>query len=372
MRNWWMLVLVVLLGACAPYQRELVCEIKANQSAFLIDVEQKGTNNQARLRSVEFLRKAQVAAQRVVIPQRERTYDRSPGAVEFVPLQLCIKVDRTPETREWVTDEKTESGVVTGTDNKVKKIKVESRESIGFAVGVNITAVVREEDAAAYLYNYPASTPETPSDGSDRIEKLRSSAILLARPLGLTMDTEIRGYVTGELSREFGDRTLYEGQNQKSKIFRIVKANTEKHFKLQGIAITNIALSEGLTYENEQIQNAIDQEFTASTQKRVEEQKRQAQLIKNKTDLARAQGESQVASQLAKNRTAQQAVVDLRIREKLADAELKKADAEMTRAEALKVSADKGQPIVPTVVSDSAGWVYGVGSAPLPVTKPKP
>ena len=79
---------------------------------------------------------------------------------------------------------------------------VESKDSIGFAIGVNITAMIQEEDASKFLYYYAGA------------------------PLSTVIDNNVRGMVSSILSEEFGVRELrekLEGDSGKTAILESTK-----------------------------------------------------------------------------------------------------------------------------------------------------
>ena len=134
----------IINSACmGPPNVPPIQEIKPNETAFVIPLEGDGTA-QAQVQSVEYLKKKMVQAKRITIPIRQRDTGRFPGDFEWIPTVRVITVDRSLVTRQW-------SGMpVAG--NAHPGIHVESKESINFRVGFNVTALVQEEDAATYLY----------------------------------------------------------------------------------------------------------------------------------------------------------------------------------------------------------------------------
>ena len=110
-------------------------------------------------------------------------------AYKWIPTAQIIKVDRKPVTREWTKAEGT------GTSNSNEAIHVESMDSIGFSLGVNMTTSIPEPWASRFLYNFSGKT------------------------LQQVTDQNIRGFVQAVLSREFGSKTLEEGRGDKKEIF---------------------------------------------------------------------------------------------------------------------------------------------------------
>ena len=131
-----------------PYDKPEFVTIEASQTAFLIPLT-GDTTDQASFESEELLAQAKVATKEVQIPHRwvKKGYGWWNG--EYRDSSKLIVVERTPETREW------NSGKDKGTSNKNQAIYAESKESIGFSVGMNISAqIYTEDDAVRFLYSY--------------------------------------------------------------------------------------------------------------------------------------------------------------------------------------------------------------------------
>ena len=170
---------VVGLSGCGPYPTEQAVEVKNNETAFVVPLEGDSKSKQAQFMSIEYLEKAKVATKRIVIPLRKRSLGRAWFDYEWIPLARVIVVDRSPVTREWLDKE---------------GIKVESLDSVGFTVGVNCTGMIREEDAAKFLYYYPGNS------------------------LADVMNKNVKGFIQNVLAREFGSRDLSVCQKEKKNI----------------------------------------------------------------------------------------------------------------------------------------------------------
>src|SRR5690606_15037765 len=84
-----------------------------------------------------------VASKRVQIPRREVKTGRMYWKIEYIDTVAVVKVDRSPETREWTGD---------------LSIKSESKDSIKFSQGVSATSSILPEDTAKFLYTYKGKT----------------------------------------------------------------------------------------------------------------------------------------------------------------------------------------------------------------------
>lgn len=328
-----------LFIACGPAKVEKFSEIETNQTAFLVPLEGSNKTSQQQFMSIGYLNEAKVATKRITLPQRTRNIGRMWYDYEWVPTMRVITVDRQPITREWTGDNNT------GTSKKNEALWVESADSIGFGVGVNITALITEEDAAKFLYYYAG------------------------KPLSAVVDQNVRGKVNSVLSREFAKYDLESGRRKKNEIFEEVSKDTVAEFKKMGVTITNLGLAEGLVYEDKEIQQAINNKFKAEMQIQIEEQanKTQERINARNVDIAKAEAMAKVAeangmiaiekakaaaaTEFAKSLTARQAQVELEIRK--------------MKAEAMLEFARKIQPgVLPNnILPAGSGMLFGLDSA---------
>jgi len=302
---------------CGPAVYELVEEIDTNETAFMVPMEGSTKDSQGKFMSENFLEEAKVAAKRVSIPLRKKNKGRGYWNYEWIPTLRVIKVDRTPVTREWTKEDNS------GTSNANEAIHVESKESIGFAIGVNITAFVREDDASTFLYHYAG------------------------KPLSAVVDENVRGFVTSILSREFGSLELVDGRGAKAEIFNRVYEATRDHFKATGISIDNLGYAEGLIYEDKEIQTGINNRFLAELQVQTAAQDKLAQDERNKQKVATATAEKESALEFARAQDAAIMVRELEIR--------------MIQAQAQKIAADKWNGALPdNIMPDGSGWLMNL------------
>ncbi len=246
---------IPFLGSCKPYQKPVYKEIKNNETAFVIPLE-GDTGNQAKLGSKEQLEKHKVATKRIEIPTRWDQQGRGTGSGEYIPTVTVIVVDRSPVTRNWEA----------GNKGKDQAIWVESSDSVGFSMGFNCTAFIKEEDTANFLYWY--------SSGS----------------LASLMDSEIRGRVQQIAAEESAKFPLDQLRDRKNEIASAVRADIVPFFAQRGITITTVGMFGGMTYENPEIQKAIDNVFVAQQQKNVALAKFDAQKKENERIILAAQG----------------------------------------------------------------------------------
>ncbi len=313
-------LIAIWFGSCTmvgPPMVEKTREIQANETAYLIQLEGDTATNQDIFRSVEFLNKAKIAAKRVILPQRKQSIGRWPSDYRWVETVKVITVNRTPETRVWTVSKDT------GTTPQNEAIAVESKESIGFSVGVTITARVLEEDASLFLYNFSGTS----------LEKI--------------MDYNVKSQVQSVLSREFGSRYLQEAYNDKATIFDIVLKEVSKKYKAQGVTIDYMGYTEGLIFDNPAIQESIDRVFKAEMDVKAAKFEKLAQDERNNQVLATAETARKAAQEFAK---AQKPAV-----EKI------KLEIDMIRAEAMKIAAGRWNGGMPSsVLPAGSGMLFGL------------
>jgi hypothetical protein len=222
------------LTACRrPYQEQKYVDINANETAFVIPLEQGNQVSQKSMKSIDYLEQKKVAAKRIYTPTVWHQTGRDADQGEWIPSVIVIRVDRSPVTREWTKSPDS------GTSNTNQQINVESSNSIGFTVGITCTASIPEEDAAKFLYWYGGKS------------------------LATVMDNNIRGFVQDVLTREFGQRDLTGCQKERKEVFEIMKKSVVEEFADKGIRIDNIGAAGEFTYTDASIQNAINSQFIA-------------------------------------------------------------------------------------------------------------
>ena len=228
-----LLVVVCCFAGCRkPYDKPEFITIEASQTAFLIPLT-GDTSNQASFESEELLAQTKVATKEIQIPHRWVQTGRMYWSGEYRANAKLIVVERKPVTREWASTKETATG------NSNKAIFAESIESVGFFVGMNCSAQINEEDATKFLYRYNN------------------------KPLEEIIDTDIRSMVEKVFNDECGKYGIEDIKKQKTAIMDTVVETVSAHFKEYGITITVLGMKEGISYENPEIQKAIDEKFSS-------------------------------------------------------------------------------------------------------------
>ena len=243
-------------GAALAYydtsDRPEFVEISPNETAFLIPVAGANKDTQGSFMSEAYLAANKVALKRVQIPH---ALIRNPGwsADYYVPAAKLIIVDRSPYNREWVAAHDR------GTSNRDESFRFESADSVNISTGISISAYVKEEDTAKFLYWF--GTKAVAVNTADPASNFASVA--RGRSLADVMDSVVRGKVQAVLAREFGSRGTNDAAHQKRAIIDIVETEVKKTFAEKGITIEYVGFAESLNYDNPEIQKAIDNAFIA-------------------------------------------------------------------------------------------------------------
>lgn len=223
-------------GCRKPVDVPEFVEVGTSETAFMVPLE-GSTSDQKKLDSEESYKALQVSTKRLQIPHRWQQTGRYSHEGEWMPTVRVIRVDRSPVTREWTADANA------GTSQRDEAIWTESKDSVGFSIGFNCTAYVSEAAAAKFLYWYPSGS------------------------LATVMDSEIRNRIQQIASEVAGQYDLDELRSKKQEIIDAIRADVAPFYEARGITVTAIGMFGGFTYENPDIQAAIDAVFVAQQEK---------------------------------------------------------------------------------------------------------
>jgi len=203
------------------------------------------------------LAEAKVAAKQVYITYSKRHLSPTDIIGTWVPDNMLVVVNRTPVTREW------SEGKDSGTSTVNQSISAESKESIGFSVGMNCSAqIYTENDAVKFLYSYNN------------------------KQLSEIMDTEIRARVEADFVEMCAKYTMNEILEKKAEIMEYVRKDVTEYFAERGITITVLGMKDGIEYDDASVQAAINKSFVA-------ERNDEAQEIENQTKISKANAEAE-------------------------------------------------------------------------------
>lgn len=226
-------------------------EIQPNQSAFSIPLVGANLTSQAKFGSHAYLEEKKVATKRFQIPH---TLIRNPGWTSdyYVPAAKLILVDRTPYNRDWV------DAADRGTSKKKEGFIGQSKEGINVGTGITIAAMVKEEDAALFLYHYGTRNPViNPNDPASNFQSVSHG-----KSLEEIMDTVVRGYVGRSLTREWVKYSFEDVNGHARDIIDAVEKDVKEHFLAHGITIDYVGYSGALDYTSA-VQKSIDDVFIA-------------------------------------------------------------------------------------------------------------
>lgn len=261
----------MLVGCVKPYNTPKFVEIKPNQTAFVIPLEGK-TSDQGKFESEEFLKDSQVATKRIQVSRKWVQTGRFNHQGEWVDTVRVLVVDRYPETREW--------------SGKTAFVG-ESIDSIKFEQGISATAQILEEDTATFLYQYSGKT------------------------LTEVMDKEIRNKIGSVLLEKYGTLSIDEVRASKQSVIDFVRKQVEPYFKERGITLSNIGYIGDLKYLQADIQEAINKDFKA-------QQEAKAQATINEMNEAKAQSELEQAQKKAQAMKTLETMKELEIQAEIA------------------------------------------------------
>lgn len=268
-----MLMLVVLVtlssfqyGCMKPYDKPEYVEVKSSETAFVIPLEDN-VEKQVKFDSAKYLEGRKVSGKRIPITHRWNRTGRWETNGAWIPTVKVVLVNRSPETRTWETNDPKQRG---------NAIWVESADSIGFSMGWNCTAYIKEEDCSQFLYMYPSGS------------------------LASVMDSEVRAMIQQETALFSAKYPLDVLRTKKNELAESVKSFVVAFFEKRGITITTIGMCGGMTYENPEIQKKIDETFVIQQEKVNASSMLAAQEDKNKRIKSEAEAVATAAVSKAK------------------------------------------------------------------------
>ena len=243
-------VMCSLASCVRPYDKPEFRNIEPSQTAFLVSL--INTDEQASFESEEMLNQAKVATKEVQIPHRWVQTGRWHWYGEWKPSATLIVVERKPVSRSWESGNTTEASV--------RAIFGETSDAIGVYVGMNCTAMIEEADAAKFLYRYNNT------------------------PLDVVIDNDIKKMTEGEFNNIVGKYKSTELHDHKDEIIKHIKDTVIPYFKEYGITITVLGFKEGISFENPEIQEALDAKFASEQDLVIQQNKNEASLAKAEAD----------------------------------------------------------------------------------------
>ena len=310
------MLITMQLTACGPAKVDKYVEIAPSQTAYVIPLEGK-TSKQGKFGSEEYLEKNKVATKRIYLPLRKINTGRMWYSYKWIPTVKVITVDRKPITFVW---------------ENMQGIKVESRDSIGFTVGINISGYVSEVNTSKFLYHYPTGNLENVLGA---IVKSKATEILS------------REFAKYDLEGETSDKgvVITPGARQmKGDIVDKAKGELISFFEKSGVTVSTFGLIGGLAYEDTTIQTAINDNFRSELDIKNKDNDRIAQEQVNLKNISIATAEKDAAKAFAEAAEERKKMVELEVA--------------MIQANAKLEIAKKWNGILPTMMPPSgAGFI---------------
>ena len=247
------LVMCLSLAACRkPYDKPEFVKITPSQTAFLIPLIGDSTTQSA-FASEELLAEHKVATKEIQIPHRWVQMGRRNWNGEWKPSAELIIVERKPVSRSWDSGDSAAASAN-------RAIFGGSSDNIGIYVGMNCTAMIEEADAVKFLYRYNNT------------------------PLDQIIDNDIKKLVEDRFNVETSKYTSTELGANKGAIMEAVKNYVIPYFKDYGITITVLGIKEDISYENPEIQKAIDAKFASEQELVIQQNKNEANIAKSEAE----------------------------------------------------------------------------------------
>lgn len=328
------------VGCIRPYDTPEYVEVKSNETAYVIPLEQGATKG-VKFDSEAYLDANKVAIKRVPVPHRWNQTGRWSNVGEWIDTVRVITVDRAPVTRQWESGEKSKNA-----------LWLESADSIGFSTGFSVTALIEESDTSRFLYAYKATS------------------------LADVLDSELRARIQSIASGVAASYKMDELRNKKNELIDKIKSDVVPFFKDKGISITTIGQFGGFEYENQKIQDAIDDTFVAQQAKVKNEALLAAQGDANKkieleavalAEAARTKAKGEADGKLSVFEAEAKGLQS--VNKALAEANQNPALVELKKIDVQKALAEKWDGKLPVWNMGGAGTPNMLFQAPTPPTK---
>lgn len=302
-------VMVSFTGCVRPYDKPEYVEVGPNETAFVIPMftdENVKTEDQVHLNeNVEFYKKNMVSSKLIQIPHKWIKTGRTARSGYYKGTVRVITVDLTPRSGNWLQNDK-------------NAIKVETAASQGITIPMSYTVRIKPEDAALYLSYYKAVDFQS------------------------VIDTQINRFFAQEAGKAFHKVEYKDVAKQRDVILASAVDKTRDHFAQQGITIDQLAIVDGLIYDDASLQTNIDEQAKMQAQIVLEDQKALLITKQKANKIAEANIDADVAR-------AKASTLDIELKRKRAEQEIENTKIiAQAHAEALKQG--KYAPVPETVV----------------------
>lgn len=220
-----------------------VVELQPNQTAFLIPTIAGSLSDQEKFQSANYYESKKVPAKRILL-------DKELQAGKYLPKNYVYIVDRTPVARQWTEDKGT------GTTASNEALCAETNQSIRVCYQIAVAVAVTEDDAATYLYYYPA----------DKLRDQNIGGVYVSTPLSQVVDNQVRNFALSVLGRETKSRDLEAVVSQTNDIVTATLTEATTFFKKQGISIVYLGMGGDIKLDPE-IQSVINRLYVAQKER---------------------------------------------------------------------------------------------------------
>lgn len=300
---------VMFTGCVRPYDKPEYVEIGPNETAFVIPMftdDNVKTEDQVHLNeNVEFYQKNMVSSKLIQIPHKWIKTGRFARSGYYKGTVRVITVDLTPRSGNWLA-------------NDANAIKVETAASQGITIPMSYTIRIKPEDAALYLSYYKAVDFQS------------------------VIDTQINRFFAQEAGKSFHNVEYKDVAKQRDIILGDAVEKTKAHFKAQGITIDQLAIVDGLVYDDKSLQTNIDEQAKIQAQIVLEEQKANLITKQKANKIAEANIEADVAR-------AKASTLDIELKRARAMQEIENTKL-IAQAQAEAIKQGKYAPVPETVV----------------------
>lgn len=302
-------VMVSFTGCVRPYDKPEYVEVGPNETAFVIPMftdENLKTEDQVHLNeNVEFYKKNMVSSKLIQIPHKWIKTGRFANSGYYKGTVRVITVDLTPRSGNWLQNDK-------------NAIKVETAASQGITIPMSYTVRIKPEDAALYLSYYKAVDFQS------------------------VIDTQMNRFFAQEAGKAFHTVEYKDVAKQRDVILASAVDKTREHFAQQGITIDQLAIVDGLIYDDASLQTNIDDQAKMQAQVVLEDQKALLITKQKANKIAEANIDADVAR-------AKASTLDIELKRKRAEQEIENTKI-IAQAQAEAIKQGKYAPVPETVV----------------------
>lgn len=300
---------VMFTGCVRPYDKPEYVKVGPNETAFVIPMftdESVKTEDQVHLNEgVDFYQKKMVSSKLIQIPHKWIKTGRFANSGYYEKAVQVITVDLTPHSGNWL-------------QNESNAIKVETAASQGITIPMSYTIRIKPEDAALYLSHYKASDFQS------------------------VIDVQINRFFAQEAGKAFHAVEYKDVSAKRDIILDGAVEKTKAYFATHGITIDQLAIVDGLIYDDVALQTNIDEQAKVQAQIVLEEKKAELLVKQRANNIAEANMEADVAR-------AKASTLDIELKRKRGEQEIENTKI-IAQAQAEAIKQGKYAPVPNTVV----------------------